>query len=245
MVDAAPKIPMGNLPRVIIASPDLVECGTIADWLSAEGFEPVRRSNPRIALEEIQTRPFDLLVADAGFALQHGLHAASRVRKPQRPTVLMIGDAAADHFESASRQFIYLPRPAERALVVCTISMAIADSRPVRCSLRKPAHRFEAIVNGVRSRIIDVSNEGLRLEVPRDRRTVLPPYFNIQVPLIGVAVTVQRMWAKTLAHEGEPITWCGGLLAPQNQARAARAWRVFVDTIPVGGAPSADSLKVQ
>jgi hypothetical protein len=245
MVDAIGSPQMANLPRVIIATPDLVECGTIADWLSAEGLEPVRRSNPRVALEEIQTRPFDLLAADAGFALRHGLHAASRVRKPQTPTVLMIGGGATDHCESSSRQFIYLPRPAERALVVCTISMAIADTRPVRCSLRKPAHRFEAIVNGVRSRIIDVSNEGLRLEVPRDRRTILPPYFNIQVPLIGVVVTVQRMWTKTLAHEGEPITWCGGALAPQNQVRATRAWRVFVDTIPVGGASSVDSLRVQ
>ena len=236
---------MAVRPRVIIASPDLYECGAMADWLSAEGFEPVRRSDPRAALEEIQTRPFEILIADAGFALRDGLHAASRARKPQTPTILVIGDAASEQSASVSRHFIYLPRPVERALVVCTVSMAIADSRPVRCSPRKPVHRFNAVVHGAPSYIIDVSNEGLRLEVPPDRRTVLPPYFNVQVPLIGVAVTVQRMWARTLPNEGSLVTWCGAALSPQNEPRAARAWRVFVDTVPTWGSPSSDSVRIQ
>jgi len=227
---------MSTRPRVIIASPDLFECGAMADWLSAEGFEPIRRSTPRAALEEIQTRPFEILIADGGFALRDGLHAASRARKPQTPTILVTGDAASEPRASASRQFVYLPRPVERALVVCTVSMAIAESRPTRCSARKPVHRFNAVVHGVPSYIIDVSNEGLRLEMPQDRRTVLPPYFNVQVPLIGVAVTVQRMWARTLANGGAPVTWCGAALAPQNQPTAERAWRIFVDTLPTGGA---------
>jgi hypothetical protein len=105
-------------------------------------------------------------------------------------------------------------------------------------------HRFHAIVNGMPSYIIDVSNEGLRLELPADRRVILPPYFNAHVPVIGVAMTVQRMWARAGSEDGTAVTLCGGVLS-QNQVKAARAWRAFVDTIPLVGGPSVDSLQIQ
>jgi hypothetical protein len=148
----------------------------------------------------------------------------------------VIGEVTAPN-ESLQRQIMQLSRPIDRALLVCTASMALADGRPVRCSPRKPAHRFEAIINGIPSYILDVSPEGLRLELPRDRRLILPPFFNAQVPLIGLAVTVRRMWARTSSDAGAAVLWCGGSLT-HNPRRTASVWRSFVDTIPVvGGAP--------
>ena len=232
---------MASRPRVIIALPELLECEAVADWLSAEGFEAVRRPNVKAATNELQTRPFDLLIADAALALPHGLHVASRTRRPQTPTVI-IGEAGVLS-ESMSRQMICLARPVERTLLVCTVSLVIADGRPVRCSERKPVHRFEALVNGLPSYIIDVSNEGLRLEVPPGLRSVPPPYFNVRVPMVGIAVTVQRMWARKLS-EGAAVTWCGGALA-QNHMKAARAWLAFVDNLPKAGAPTVDSVQIQ
>jgi hypothetical protein len=225
-------------PRVVIASPDRLESGIIADWISPEGFEPVRRSTVSSAVEEIQTRYFDLLIADDVFALQQGLHAVGRGRRPQTPTVVLGDTASATQSEAINSQIMYLPRPLEQALLVCTVSMAVADGRPLRRSVRKAAHRFNAIVNGVPSHIIDISNEGLRLEMPAGRRSILPPYFNAQVPLIGVAVTVQRMWARTWPGQGSPVTLCGAALT-HNPVRAARAWESFVDTIPIVGAVAA------
>src|SRR5881392_199283 len=108
---------MPDRPRIIIASPDLLECNAIADWLTAEGFEPVRRSTPRAAVDEIHSRGFDLLIADAAFAFQAGLHVRSRARRPLTPTV-MIGDTeAADRNDSMSLQIMHLARPVERALL--------------------------------------------------------------------------------------------------------------------------------
>jgi hypothetical protein len=191
-------------------------------------------------VDEIHSRGFDLLIADAVFAFRAGLHVESRARRPLTPTV-MIGDtAAADLSESMSLQIMHLSRPVERALLLCTVSMALADGRPARCSARKLVHRFDALVNGLPSYIVDVSNEGLRLELPRDRRLAPTPYFNVVVPLVGVGVTVQRMWARTGSGNGTVVTLCGGALA-QNHAKAARAWRTFVDTIPLIG----NSLEVQ
>ena len=75
--------------------------------------------------------------------------------------------------------------------------MAIMEGRPIRRSERKIASRFEAIVNDVPSHIIDASYHGLRLQMPAQRMSALPPNFNVRVPLIGVAVTVQRVWARS------------------------------------------------
>src|SRR5438874_9774528 len=199
---------MSDRPRIIIASRDLVECSVIADWLTADGFEPVRRSTPRAAIDEIHSRGFDLLIADAAFAFQAGLHVKSRARRPLTPTV-MIGDQEAAHRNESSLQIMRLARPVERALLLCTVSMALADGRPERCSARKLVHRFDALVNGMPSYIVDVSNEGLRLELPHDRRLAPTPYFNVVVPLIGVGVMVQRMWARTTSGEGTTVTLCG------------------------------------
>src|SRR5436189_5707901 len=113
--------------------------------------------------------------------------------------------------------------------------MAIIDGRPIRRSIRKLVNRFAATVNGVPARIIDISNEGVRLEILRERCAVPPPYFTVRVPLIGVGVTVQRMWARPWRSGGkEDVTWCGGALAA-NPARAEGGWRSFVDTLPVAG----------
>jgi hypothetical protein len=235
---------MSNHPRVIIASPDPIESGALADWLRDGGFEPVRRPDPRIAAEEIQTRPFDLLIADELFVFRHQLHEKSRARKPMMPTVVIGDGTASARCESMGGQLIYLTRPVERGLLICTVSMAVEDGRPVRRSVRKAVQRFRAIANGVPSYIIDVSNDGLCLEMPRDRRSPPLPYFNVVVPLIGVAVTFQRVWTKPISAEGTAALWCGGALV-RNQARTEQSWRVVVDALSASNMPAAEALGMQ
>jgi hypothetical protein len=235
---------MADRPRVIIALPDIIESGSIADWLAGDGFEPVRRSSPKAAGDEMQARTFELLIADAGFAFRDCLLAAGRRRNPLTPTVV-IGDADAGSNAAANSRIMFLPRPVERAMLVCTVAMAILDGRPTRRSTRKLVNRFQAISNGVPSHIIDMSNEGVRLELPLDSRSVPPPFFSVRVPLIGVAVNVQRVWALARPADGATaVTWCGGALA-QNGARAEQGWRTFVDTIALAGQSSSRPVQIQ
>jgi hypothetical protein len=219
---------MPNRPRVILVLPDISECTTLAEWLVTDGFEPVRCLTSRAAAEEMRAHPFDLLIADTTVAMRHRLLAASRERNPLTPTIVIGNGAAADPRDALA---MYLGRPLERGTFVCTVSMALMDGRPPRRSLRKPANRFEAIVNGVPSHIIDVSTEGLRLEVPRLRLSVPPPYFNVRLPLMGIAVTVQRVWARSPGQGQTPTILCGGLLSA-NRPGAEQGWRAFVDMIP-------------
>jgi hypothetical protein len=220
---------MTDRPRVIVCLPDPTETTAVANWLSADGFEPVRRPTPQAAADEMRDRPFSLLIADAGFAFRRGLHPQTAAK--QAPTII-IGDDVRQG-ESVNGQTMYLTRPIDPAMLRCFVSLSILDNRPMRRSVRKSVNRFDAVVNGVPSHIVDVSVEGLRLEVQGDRRAALPPYFTVRVPLVGVAVTVQRMWARSSPRRGTAI-WYGGALS-QNRVTINEAWRRFVDTVPSGG----------
>jgi hypothetical protein len=221
---------VADRPRVIVALPDPAEGAAVADWLSADGFEPVHRWTPEAAAGEMQRRAFDLLIADATWAVSTALSTAGRARNPLAPTIL-IGEALDRRTTAVNAQTMYMTRPIERGVLTCFVSMALMDDRPVRRSPRKAVHRFEALVNGVPSDIVDVSREGLRLEVPRDKRAALPPYFAVRVPMVGVAIIVQRMWTISPSKPGSSI-WCGGALS-HNRASSEQGWRAFVDNIPV------------
>jgi hypothetical protein len=223
-----PKV--ADRPRVIVALPDPVEGAAVADWLSADGLEPVRRSTPEAAAGEMQRRAFDLLIAESTWAVGTILQTASRARNSLAPTIL-IGKAIDRRSTAVNAQTMYMTRPIERAVLSCFVSMALIDDRPVRRSPRKTVHRFDALVNGVPSGILDVSVEGLRLEVPRDRRAVLPPYFAVRVPLVGVAIIAQRMWTRSSSMRPSTV-WCGAALS-HNRASSEEAWRSFVDTVPM------------
>jgi DNA-binding response OmpR family regulator len=84
---------MTACPRIIVALPDAIESATIAEWLRADRFEPVRRADPRSAAGEMHARDFDLLVADAPFSARNGLLAVSRQRTPAMPIVVIGNDA--------------------------------------------------------------------------------------------------------------------------------------------------------
>ena len=220
---------MTDRPRVVVCLPDPTETAAVADWLSADGFEPVRRPTLQAAADEMRDRPFALLIADAGVAFRRGLHPQHSSK--QAPAIIIGNDERQG--DGLSGQTVYLTRPIDPAVLRCFVSMSILDNRPLRRSVRKFVNRFDAVVNGVPSHIVDVSVEGLRLEVQGDRRAALPPYFTVRVPVMGVAVTVQRMWTRSSPRRTAAI-WYGGALS-QNRVTVNQAWRQFVDTVPSGG----------
>ncbi|RPI54327.1 MAG: hypothetical protein EHM55_11175 [Acidobacteria bacterium] len=225
---------MAACPRIIVALPNAVESATIAAWLATDRFEAVRRADARSAAGEMHARDFDLLVADATFAMRDGLVAVSRQRNPSMPIVVIGNDAEPDLRDAVSRHAMYLGRPLERATLLCTVMMAIMEGRPTRRSERKIANRFDAVVNGVPSHIIDASYHGVRLQMSGRGASALPPYFSVRVPLIGVAVTVQRIWARSAPSQATPALWCGAALSANRPATEQR-WRGFVDMLPVVG----------
>jgi len=226
---------MSERRRIIVATADAFEGAAIYDGLSAHGFEPVWRSTLEAAADEIRSRPFDLLIADAAFALSGRLQDEGRPRNPLTPTIL-IGAAGAGQHVGLSGRTMYLTPPVDLAMLTCFVTMAFLQDKPVRRSVRKRVDACQALVNGVPARIIDVSAEGLRLEMPGDHRRALPPSFAVRVPIADLAFTVQRMWTRP-ASSRAPAVWYGAALS-QNRIGVAQAWRSFVDTVPVVGEDS-------
>ena len=217
-------------PRVVVALKDRSECAAVADWLAAKGFEPLPRFGVRAAADEMAAQASDLLITDADFAVQDGLRQAERARNTRIP-VILIGDAKEPKGPPVNGQAMYLPRPLDQAMLMCFVMMAVLDHRPERRSIRRPVSHVEAYVNGMPVRVVDVSNEGLCLVTPPDRSTLLPPAFNVRIPLVGVSVGVQRVWGRR-AKPGASTTWYGGALT-QNTPATEQGWRSFVYTIPL------------
>jgi hypothetical protein len=223
--------------QVIVATPHAEEYTPLAAWLEAESFQAIIRSTPKSALETVAGQPFDLLIADAGFVLMGGLRGFGLARFRETP-MIVLGDAeAARACAPFGTQIMFLERPVDRAVFICTVTMALMDARAERRSPRRTIRPFEAVVNGVPSHIIDVSKEGVRLELPRDRRMVTPS-FVMRVPLIGVGVSIQRRWVRVPRPEEDMgIMWCGGELQ-RNTVLAVQGWHRFIDTM-VSVAPKA------
>jgi hypothetical protein len=218
-----------NRPRVVVALPDFTEGSLVASWLSENQLEPVHRTTLEAAASDIQTRTFDLLITDATWAVSNALQTAGRARRSPAAPTIFIGDAKDPRATAASGQAMYLTRPIELAVLSCFVSMAFMESKPVRRSPRKTVQRFNALVNDMPASIVDVSAEGLRLELAR----VPPPYFAVRIPLLGVAVIARRMWTMSPSKCASTL-WCGGALS-HNGAGSEEAWRSFVDTVPVAG----------
>lgn len=216
--------------QVIVATPNANETEALSAWLDAEGFEPLSKRTPRSAGDAIATQPFDLAIVDAGFVLDGGIRAFGLARVRETP-VIVLGDALeSSACAPLGAQLIFLERPFDRATFICMVTMALMESRADRRSPRRTVRPFEATVNGVTSYIIDVSREGVRLEIPRDRRMVTPQ-FALRVPLIGVGVSVQRVWVRVpRPEENVDVMWCGGQLS-KNTVLADQAWQRFIDTV--------------
>jgi hypothetical protein len=216
--------------QVVVATPNADEGEALAAWLYAEAFEPLLKPTAASASDAVASQPFDLAVVDARFVLDGGVRAFGLARVRETP-VIVLGDAAdSSACAPLGTQIMFLERPIERVTFICTVTMALMEARADRRSPRRAVRPFEATVNGVKSYIIDVSREGVRLELPRDRRMVTPQ-FALRVPLIGVGVSVQRVWVRVpRPDENVGVMWCGGQLG-KNTVLADQAWQRFIDTV--------------
>lgn len=221
---------MGPRPRVVIATPDRNESEVLAEWLSQD-HEPLPVRVLAGAVHQVKSRQADVVVADSRFAFDDNFLTACR-RGESRTPLVVVGDADRGCEATAERNgAFYVERPINRDMLMCGVAMALVDGRPLRRSWRKPVH-FEAVAEGINVFVVEVSNEGLRLEIPRTGRFALPPFFTVRIPLVGLSVRVQRVWIGAPARQPAVASvWCGCALA-DNGERGAANWHKFVDLVP-------------
>jgi hypothetical protein len=75
---------------------------------------------------------------------------------------------------------------------------------------------------------MDVSAEGVRLEIAGGSPSTLPPVFTLKIPGFGVQAKVKRVW---VAMPAQGSVWCGGILERQTD-KADLNWRKFITNSP-------------
>ncbi len=179
----------------------------------------------RDVLTEIEP---EALVTDVQLGDYNGLHlvAIAQVEHP-RTTCVVIGPRdPALQSESYHLGARYLVEPIGAERVATILSELVATPRPQRRWPRKrPAHEVPTFVSGIEARIVDVSYGGAGIEIFGDE---LPSEtLQLTVPGTGVAVPVERVWARRTA-KAQPMS-CG--VALRRDSAVDAQWRSFVDAL--------------
>lgn len=207
-------------------------------------MEPVTLVEACFVNTEVDGRPLDCVVADASLLTPHFL-TALRKGDPNKP-IVAIGDAGDPIEKVLTRKDItYHERPVGEQELVLSVSLAVADGRPHRRSVRKAVPRLATSIEGEPAVLLDVSQEGLRLEVAASRAAKLSPQFVVHVPALKMGVPVQRVWIRAESDPGRGArVQCGASLLASDE-RTLRAWQRLSD--PAAGriaAPKAEPAKV-
>ena len=217
--------------KIGVACPIPGERAAFLEWLVLAGYEGV----PMLTLEslsrDLATRPIEALIADVSLLKPADLPRIVKLLGPNRALIL-VGDPQ-DAIEDVPRDATWMSRPVTRDTFQLSVALGLAEGRQARRSPRTLVPRLQSSVDGVASKIVDVSTDGVRLEIAGASPSVLPPYFILKVPGFGVAAKVKRVW---VAAPNPNSVWCGGVIEkPVSKAKEEDSpWYRFVKSAPGG-----------
>jgi hypothetical protein len=215
-----------NKTKIGVACPLPGERAAFLEWLSGTDYEPVPIPNLESVAKDASARTLEAVIADVSFISAADLPRVVKMLGPNRPLVLV--GAAKDRIEEVPRDATWISRPVTRDNFLLSIALALAEGRPARRSPRQMVPRLLATVDGIASKIVDVSDEGVRLEVTGQSTAALPPYFILKVPAFGVAAKVKRVWVTP----GPSHLWCGGIVERSAEKASKMPWKAFVEKAP-------------
>jgi hypothetical protein len=194
-------------------------------WLAAAGYQPVPMRDLRSLARDLEQQPIEALVASAHVVSQVGLAAVLKILTSNRPLVI-VGRLESCPLE-LRRRASWLDWPTSVEALALAVALALAEGRPVRRSARKSVLYLPATIDGVVSQVVDVSNEGVRLQLQNTTPLTLPPYFTLRVEAFGVAAVVQRAW---FARSEARTVVCGGRI--QQHLPRSKTWTHLVAMAP-------------
>lgn len=218
-----------NSVKIGVACPIPGERAAFLDWLTAAGYEPVPMLTLESVARDMAGNPFEALIADASLLTAADLPRIVKMIGANRPLILT--GNPDQKVEDVPRDATWMPRPVTRDAFLLSIALALAEGRPARKSPRLAIAQLLSSVDGMKSKILDISHEGVRIDIPGASPSTLPPVFLLKVPAFGVAAKVKRVW---VAQPGPGHTFCGGIIERPAERAAKMPWPVFVKTAPLG-----------
>lgn len=217
---------MSSIPRVGVACAVAGERAAFSDWLRSAGLEPVLLVDGCMVSSDVAGLRLNAVVADAALLTREFLLTLRRV--DARLPVMAVGEAG-DPAEAtlARRSVSFYPRPLDQRTFMLAVSLAMAEARPARRSLRRLVPRLPSQIDGASAYLLDVSNEGLRVEIAGDAGAKLGPHFRVQVPIFNLGVNVRRVWVSE-ASSARGRVQCGASLT-SSDTRSMDAWRQMLE----------------
>jgi hypothetical protein len=218
-----------NTVKIGVACPIPGERAAFLEWLNLAGYEPLPMISIDTVARDLATKPIEALIVDVALISKADLPRIVKMLGPNR--ALIVVGAPEDAIEDVPRDATWIDRPVTCEHFLLSVALALAEGRPARRSPRKLVPRLLSSVEGMTSKIVDVSTEGVRLEIAGASPALLPPYFLLKVPAFGVAAKVKRVWVATPAQGS---MWCGGIIEKPKERAATTAWKTFVAAAPGG-----------
>jgi DNA-binding response OmpR family regulator len=227
------RIAMTPSRRVLVVSKNYHQRDQLVRWLASDGYDPVAVGEFKDARHQLDTHSPDLMVADVKLDAYNGLHLAIWGRgKGLSTRSILIGEPDLVLQKEAERErAAYLTPPLEQKAFLTAVAALLSSYNPARRSPRKRV-MIEATVDGVLASLIDLSHEGLRLEVRHAEAITLPSFFTLHVPSYDLACRVQRVWMDR-PSTARDVLCCGAVVPRNGQDQGASAtWHHFVDAVP-------------
>lgn len=216
--------------KIGVACPIPGERAAFLEWLEAAGYEPVPMLSIDGLARDLVTKPIEALIADVQLVPPTDLTRLVKILGANRPLILVGSPEQA--IEAVPKDAAWIDRPMTKDFFLLSIALALAEGRPARRSPRRIVPKLMSTIDGVTAKVVDVSSEGVRLEVTGAAPSALPPYFTLRVPAFGVAAKVRRVW---VAMPAQGSVWCGGTIEWPVAERNAVPWNKFLENAPGGG----------
>ena len=218
-----------NPVKIGVACPIPGERAAFLEWLKLAGYEPVPMLSIDNLNRDLTTRPIEALIADVSLIPKNDLQRVVKTLGPNRSLITVGG--RDKKIEDVPRDATWMERPVTRDAFLLSVALGLAEGRPSRRFPRKLVPALMSSIDGISSKLMDISVEGVRLEISGAAPSTLPPFFTLKVPGFGVATKVKRVW---VASPAQGAVWCGGVIEKPTANQVA-TWKKFIANAPQMG----------
>lgn len=218
-------------PRILLVDGDRETLETLGRWLASERYHVFTAPDIAAAHHVLEHTPPDLLITDVRLDGYNGLHLIAMARTPI-PAIVMTGvDDAGIEADARRLGAEFLVKPVAHHVLRAAIRSKLAAPPatppfvPARRAPRIPLSSPLAVFAGEhRAYLIDVSEDGARLEVEAAVPTGVPQTFTLMRQSASLSVTADVAWTR----QRDAQTWiCGVMIRPD----AHGMWRQLVASL--------------